>query len=81
METPKIANRTIKDIFEKMFEKGNAGILLARIQEAYEKGLRGEELENYAKHEINELHLPDAEFTISSTRVGIAVSFGGALSI
>ncbi|OFY68466.1 MAG: hypothetical protein A2V64_00115 [Bacteroidetes bacterium RBG_13_43_22] len=52
METNRIADITLKEIFEKFLGEENAHNVLSNIQVEYDKGTRGEELENYANQEI-----------------------------
>jgi len=53
METKNISNITVKEIFERMLGEENANIVLLQIQEEFDKGTRGEELESFAKQVID----------------------------
>jgi hypothetical protein len=49
-----IKDRTVKDIFENLLGKESAYLVLNNVQKAYDSGLRGEELRDFAEHAINE---------------------------
>lgn len=51
----KIKNLTIQDIFDGLLGKKNARMVLAKIQNEYDKGVRGEELKNFATSTIKEI--------------------------
>jgi hypothetical protein len=69
MFTKKIKNRKVKDIFNDLLGKENARIVLAKIQNEYNKGVRGEELKEFAKRIIDEI--PDLK--PESTKLMVAV--------
>jgi|WetSurSiteA1Bulk_404760.scaffolds.fasta_scaffold118197_1 hypothetical protein len=52
METKKIADRTVKDIFVDMIGNKNAEFVLFEIQKKFDSGLTGEELKRFAKSEL-----------------------------
>jgi hypothetical protein len=69
MFTKKIKNRKVKDIFNDLLGKENARIVLSKIQNEYNKGVRGEELKEFAKRIIDEI--PDLK--PESTKLMVAV--------
>jgi hypothetical protein len=69
MLTGKIGNRKVKDIFENLLGPKNARDVLAKIQMEYNKGLRGEELKEFAIRTINEI--PDLK--PESAKIVVAV--------
>ena len=68
METKKIKDRTVKDIFEILFGNNNAENVLAKIQEEYDKGVSSKAFKDFVKHTIEEI--PDLE----NESVNLAVS-------
>jgi len=51
----KIKNRTIRDIFVELLGEKNTKVLLAKVQEQYDNGVRGEALKDFAKKTIDEM--------------------------
>ncbi|MGE5406464.1 MAG: hypothetical protein ACM3NR_02030 [Methanosarcina sp.] len=69
MLTKKIKDRTIKDIFETLLGEDNAKVFLSKVQAQYDKGLRGEELEKYARQLFGEYKIVEP----GSVKIAVAV--------
>jgi hypothetical protein len=65
----KIKDTTVKDIFEKLLGEENAKVFLTKVQAEYDKGVRGEELENYARHMFSEYKIVEP----GSVKIAVAV--------
>lgn len=52
MDTNDLTGITLKEIFEKILGEENGRELLSKIQAKYDDGVRGKELEKYAKEEL-----------------------------
>lgn len=52
MDTNDIAGITLLEVFEKILGEGNGREVLSKIQVEYDKGIRGKELEKFAKEEL-----------------------------
>jgi hypothetical protein len=55
MKSQKIADKTLKEIFEDIFGKENTEKILNKIQVELDKGIRGEDLKKIAKIIIEEV--------------------------
>lgn len=69
MVTKNIKDRTVKDIFDTLLGEENAKVFLTKIQAEYDRGMRGEELENYARHQFGEFKIVEP----GSVRIAVAV--------
>jgi hypothetical protein len=61
MSKMQIQERTVKVIFEEYLGPETAGMVLGKIQSAYDKGLRGEKLQKFAAEVIVESGINKSE--------------------
>lgn len=69
MINKEIKDRTVKDIFETMLGEENAKVFLTKVQAEYDKGVRGKELEKFARHQFEEYKIAEP----GSVRIAVAV--------
>jgi hypothetical protein len=70
METKKIQDRTVKDIFDTLIGKENTKKVLTKIQKEYDKGVRGEAFRDFAKSTIEEI----TDLTGESIKLAVVVT-------
>jgi N-acetyl-gamma-glutamylphosphate reductase len=69
MEKQKIKDRKVKDILEAMIGKEDAEKVLIKIQEEYDKGVKGQEFIDHVKRIIDEI----PNFDDESEKLAVAV--------
>ena len=81
MKTPKIEDKTVKEIFEKLLGPENAKEVLAKIQAKFDEKVTVDELREFAKDTIEKITDIRTERKESSIGTGTAVTTGGVLTI
>jgi len=81
MINKKIEDRTVKEIFEYLLGPENAEKVLKKIQDEFDKGVRGDDLKGIFEHAIKGVPFIKREEKDIFLPIGIAVSFGDLLTI